>query len=137
MDNDEQQQQDHQHLPIVFSEDADQENLEIDRDYRYSREMYKMLMKTGEIAITKLADDLAIYDDPRVYRILADMMKATGETTDKLMQLQKVRKEIKAIGLEGNQAPNLTQNNMYFGTTKDIKKLIEDGELGSDEEKHE
>jgi len=55
------------------------------------------------------------------------MLKNTSDMTDKLMALQKAKKEIQKKEEAAAEAkPALTQNNLFLGSTTDLQKhLIE------------
>lgn len=66
-------------------------------------------------------------EHPRAFEVLSNMLKNTSDMTDKLMALQKAKKELrkKEEQSSGGQ-PALTQNNLFLGSTTDLQKhLIE------------
>lgn len=111
-------------LPVPVKE-IDYEK-DIADDYEYARKMYKDLLDTGMGTLENLAALAGESESPRAFEVLSTSIKNLSDVTDKLMALQKNVKEVKKKETSDGQAPKgLTQNNMFFGSTKDLAKLFE------------
>ena len=104
----------------VIPKDAEQ-------DFDYSRSNYYELIEKGNLALDGILEVAKESQHPRAYEVAANMMKNLSDMTDKLMVLQKQRKE-----LEGNKAPqqqvNVDKAVVFTGSTADLlKKLKNDG----------
>lgn len=95
-------------------------------DYEFSRETYRSLVTKSNEAIEQMLNLAMQSEHPRAFEVLSNMLKNTSDMTDKLMALQKAKKEM-AKKDEGSSAkPALTQNNLFLGSTTDLQKhLIE------------
>ena len=62
---------------------------DIKDDYEFSRETYKNLIKVGSKSLEILADLARESEHPRAFEVLSKSIKDIGDTTEKLMALQK------------------------------------------------
>ena len=87
-----------QNLPAVPVAPVDPEvkmNKEIEDDYNFSRETYKELVDKSNKAIDGMMELALQSEHPRAFEVLSNMLKNTSDMTDKLMALQKQKKEVK------------------------------------------
>ena len=70
------------------------EDIEIKDDYEFSRKTYKDLIKTGTISLDVLAELARESEHPRAFEVLSRSIKDIADTTEKLMALQKNKKEL-------------------------------------------
>jgi hypothetical protein len=101
----------------------------VDNDFEYSRRIYYDLIEKGSSALEDMIEVARESEHPRAFEVLSGMIKNVADVNDKLMDLQKKKKDIKATkqpALEGGK----TQNNFFLGSTTDLQRLLQ----GSDEE---
>lgn len=104
-------------LPPVGQDD-------IKDDYEFSRETYRNLVNKSNEAIEQMLNLAMQSEHPRAFEVLSNMLKNTSDMTDKLMALQKAKKDIQKK--QESEKPALTQNNLFLGSTTDLQKhLIE------------
>lgn len=96
---------------------------QIDDDYDFARGNYYELVKKGEEAIEMMLDLARESEHPRAFEVLSTMMKQNAEITDRLMELQKKKKDVLETAVT-EQPAQLTQNNVFVGSTTDLQKLI-------------
>jgi hypothetical protein len=114
-------------LPVAIAPVVDKVTKDIDEDYEFSRKTYKDLVNNSNEAIKTMLELASSCENPRAYEVLSMMLKNTAEMTQKLMDLQKDRKEIKKEPNTGPKTtPALTQNNLFVGTTADLQKQLID-----------
>jgi len=100
-------------------------NKDITDDYDYSRDKYKGILDRGEEALDGMMQLASESEHPRAYEVLSGMLKNMADVTDKLMDLQKKKKELTKE--EEKQAPSgLTQNNVFVGSTTDLQRMLLD-----------
>ena len=94
----------------------------VTKDYEYTRGQLYNLIEKGQEALNGILDVAASSDHPRAYEVAALMIKNLGDTTDKLMKLQKDTKEVK----EGKdqKGPATVNNTMFVGSTADLAKML-------------
>jgi hypothetical protein len=93
---------------------------ECDDDYKFVRDKYYDLSEKGDDALELMMTVAAESEHPRAFEVLSNMIKQNAEIAEKLIDLQKKKKE-----LEKNNTPNsMTQNNVYVGSTTDIQRML-------------
>ena len=98
---------------------------DIKDDYEFSRETYKDLIKTGVNSLDVLAELARESEHPRAFEVLSTTIKNLGDTTEKLMSLQKSKMELdKKEGVEEDQK-QITNNNVFVGSTTDLQRLLQ------------
>ena len=98
---------------------------QIQDDYEFSRETYRNLVSKSNEAIEQMLSLAMQSEHPRAFEVLSNMLKNTSDMTDKLMALQKAKKDIqKKDEKVQSEKPSLTQNNLFLGSTTDLQKHL-------------
>lgn len=100
---------------------------DIKDDYEFARSKYYELVQKGDEAIDLMLDLARESEHPRAFEVLSTMIKQNAEIADRLMDLQKKKKEVKKIdqgGVQGLIPHQLTQNNVYVGSTTDLQRML-------------
>ena len=103
--------------------DSDKAN----RDYDYSRETYYELIERGKDALENMIEVARESEHPRAYDVLSGMIKNISDVNDRLMILNKGKKELEKKN-ETTEVNN-TQNNFYLGSTADVQRLLKGDNL--------
>jgi hypothetical protein len=110
------------HSPV-----APEQNKDVLDDYAYSRDKYKGILNNGEVALEGLMQLAQESEHPRSYEVLAGMLKNMADVTDKLMDLQKKKKELSVVDKKEQAKPGaITQNNVFVGSTTDLQRMLID-----------
>lgn len=96
---------------------------DIEDDYEYARKQYYDLSEKGSEAIDLMLELARESEHPRAFEVLANMLKQNAEITDKLMDLQKKKKDINKTDSPRLDAP-VTNNNLFVGSTTDLQKML-------------
>src|SRR6056297_767015 len=104
---------------IIMSNDEN----EINDDYDFARSKYYNLAEKGDEAIDLMLDLARESEHPRAFEVLSTMIKQNAEVADRLMELQKKRKEVRLVDQKENPQ-QLTQNNVYVGSTTDLQRML-------------
>jgi len=97
---------------------------DIEDDYSFARAQYYNLAEKGQEAIDLMLDLARESEHPRAFEVLSNMLKQNAEIADKLMTLQKQKKEVKKT--DTPELPNsLTQNNVFVGSTTDMQRMLQ------------
>jgi DNA-binding MarR family transcriptional regulator len=108
-----------------MSNHDENENEEIQDDYDYARARYYNLTEKGDEAIDLMLDLARESESPRAFEVLSNMLKQNAEISDRLMELQKKKKEVRLT--DNPQLPNsMTQNNVYVGSTTELQRMLHD-----------
>jgi hypothetical protein len=95
-----------------------------EEDYKYSRKKLKNLIDKAEESLERLIVVADEAEHPRAYEVLAGMLQTTSDMTDKLMDLQKKRKEL-IIGKKPEEnKQGATNVAVFVGTTADLQKQL-------------
>jgi hypothetical protein len=95
----------------------------IDDDYDFARANYYNLVEKGQEGIDLMLDLARESEHPRAFEVLSTMIKNTADVSDKLMALQKQKKEVMKSE-QGEQPKQLTQNNVFVGSATDLQKML-------------
>ena len=91
-------------------------------DYEFSRSTYKDLINVGTLSMDSLAELARESEHPRAFELLSNHLKAIGDITDKLMKLQKNKKEL----TQDDVRKEITNNNVFMGSTTELQRMLLD-----------
>lgn len=100
--------------------DTPQENT--DYDYDYSRATYYELIEKGKESLDLMIEVARESEHPRAFEVLSGLIKNLADTNDKLMDLNKKQKDLKAP--DKNEPKQITNNNVFLGSTTDLQRLL-------------
>lgn len=105
--------------PLIVPE----QNKDLIDDYEESRNRYKRILDKGEQALDGMMDLASESEHPRAYEVLSGMLKNMADATDKLMDLQKKKRDL-SDEPKKEQPNGITQNNVFVGSTTDLQRMI-------------
>ena len=94
----------------------------VDTDYRYARENLYNLVERGTDAIGGILEIARESEHPRAFEVLSGMIKNISDVNDRLMDLNKKKKDIDKKE-EIKKIANTT-NNLFVGSTADLQKIL-------------
>ena len=97
------------------------ETQDIKQDYEMSRANLHNLVMKGQEAVDGILDVARASDHPRAYEVAATTIKAVGDVTDKLIDLQQKMKE---LDKEDKKSPSNVTNALFVGSTSELQKLL-------------
>ena len=112
-------------LPAVIEQ---KKTTQVDADFEYARENMMEVINKGQEALFDLMDVARQSQHPRAYEVAANMMKNLSDMTEKLMVLQKQRKELEKDNPQAVAGPtNINVDKAVFvGSTADLLKQIKE-----------
>jgi hypothetical protein len=113
-------------LDIVASKPDD-----IRKDYEYTRANLYSLIEKGQEAINGIMELAGEGGSPRAYEVAGQLIKSVGDTTDKLIDLQKKLKEVEDTSIKTTN--NVTNNALFVGSTSELSKILKQGFLNNKE----
>jgi len=115
-----------QNLPAVAQPTVEvKTEKDIDDDYNFSRETYKDLVDKSNKAIDGMMELALQSEHPRAFEVLSIMLKNTSDMTEKLMILQKQKKEIKRKEKKDEDpSATVTNNNLFLGSVTELQKHL-------------
>jgi hypothetical protein len=102
---------------------------DVQDDYEYARANLYQLVDKGQEAINGALDLAMSSDHPRAYEVAGQLIKNVGDVADKLMALQKVKKDVKEEKAKG---PTNVTNALFVGSTADLQKMLKDASKKKD-----
>ena len=97
------------------------ETPDVQQDYEISRAQLHNLVMKGQEAVDGILDVARASDHPRAYEVAATTIKAVGDVTDKLIDLQQ---KMKDLDKEEKRGPTNVTNAMFVGSTSDLQKML-------------
>ena len=91
----------------------------IETDYRYARENLYDLVERGQDAIDGILELSKETEHPRAYEVAGQLIKTVSETSEKLLQIQKMMDDLQDTKPTGN-----TTNQLFVGSTAELQKLL-------------
>tara|TARA_R110002126_G_scaffold166369_1_gene314044 strand:- start:2190 stop:2561 length:372 start_codon:yes stop_codon:yes gene_type:complete len=91
-------------------------------DYDYSRATYYELIEKGKESLDLMIEVARESEHPRAFEVLSGMVKNISDVNDRLMDLNKKQKEM--LEPSKNQAKQITNNNVFLGSTTDLQRLL-------------
>ena len=100
---------------------------EQDNDYQYARENLYNVIEKGSNALESIIDIANASEHPRAFEVVATIMKTLTDANKDLVKMG----EDKAKKTEPEKDSNVTNNNVFVGSTKELQSMLKD--LRSDE----
>tara|TARA_B100000965_G_scaffold210064_1_gene175563 strand:+ start:2617 stop:3048 length:432 start_codon:yes stop_codon:yes gene_type:complete len=101
---------------------------DVDKDYEYARGNLYSLIDKGQEAVNGALDLAMSSDHPRAYEVAGQLIKHVGDVADKLMALQKDKKNVK----EESAKKVVTNNALFVGSTADLQKMLKQASKKTD-----
>jgi hypothetical protein len=92
-------------------------NITRESDIKKAKEVHYDLIDKSQEALKELLGLAKISESPRAYEVLSNLIKTTSEVTKTLLELDKEDKKTP-------ETQNNTQNNLFFGSTAELQKLL-------------
>lgn len=109
---------------------SDKDDKNLDMDYDYARNVYYDLIDKGREGIEEMMELARASEHPRAFEVLATMIKNTAEVSDRLMKINKDKKQVEQIGKQpqlGNDG-GTTNNNIFIGSTTELQRFLQNDE---------
>ena len=94
----------------------------VDNDYKYSRDTYYELVEKGKQSLELMIEVARESEHPRAFEVLSGMIKNISDVNDRLMDLNKKKKDLDRKEEIKNIAN--TTNNLFVGSTSELQKLL-------------
>lgn len=124
MDKDKMMKNLQKNVPTTLKDRPIKLEKDVKDDYDFSRKTYRDLITTGTRSLDVLAELARESEHPRAFEVLSKTIKDIGDTTEKLMKLQKDKADIAKD--EKEEAKKITNNNVFVGSTTDLQRLLLD-----------
>jgi len=135
MDKDKMMKNLEKNVPTTLKDRPIKLDKDVKDDYDFSRRTYRDLITTGTRSLDVLAELARESEHPRAFEVLSKTIKDIGDTTEKLMKLQKDKADITKD--EKEEAKRVTNNNVFVGSTTDLQRMLLDKDKVIDAKAHE
>jgi len=135
MDKDKMMKNLEKNVPTTLKDRPIKLDKDVKDDYDFSRRTYKDLITIGTRSLDILAELARESEHPRAFEVLSKTIKDIGDTTEKLMKLQKDKVDITKD--EREEAKKITNNNVFVGSTTDLQRMLLDKDKVIDAEAQE
>jgi hypothetical protein len=102
-----------------------EDNKNVETDYEYSRDTYYDLIEKGRESLELMIEVARESEHPRAFEVLSGMIKGIADVNDKLMALNKAKKDIEKV--DNPQLENksgTTNNNIFVGSTTELQRFL-------------
>ena len=94
-------------------------------DFEYARQVYHDILAKGSQAMDEMIGVATATEHPRAFEVLSTMMKTLADVNGNLLDLHKKKKDFDKSD-QPAALPGATTNNVFFGSTADLQKLLID-----------
>ena len=98
------------------------EDKNADNDYNYQRSTYYELVEKGKESLELMIEVARESEHPRAFEVLSGMIKNISDVNDRLMDLNKKKKDLDKSEEIKNIAT--TTNNLFVGSTAELQKIL-------------
>ena len=100
------------------------EEKNVDNDYKYSRDTYYELVEKGKQSLELMIEVARESEHPRAFEVLSGMIKNISDVNDRLMDLNKKKKDFYKNDIKQIEGNNTTNNNLFVGSTTDLQRML-------------
>jgi hypothetical protein len=111
--------------PIVVPKSKDQSK-DIQTDYEYARSNLYQVIEKGSYALDSLLELAKASEHPRAFEVVGQLTKTLVDANKDLLAIQKQVKELKKEEQQVDDPKQITNNNLFVGSTADLLKMIKD-----------
>ena len=103
---------------------TDKPDENVENDYEYSKRTYYDLIEKGQNALDDMIDVARNLEHPRAYEVLSGMIKNVSDVNDRLMDLNKKKKDFYKNDIKQIEGNTTTNNNLFVGSTTDLQRML-------------
>lgn len=96
-----------------------------DNDYETAKGNMHNVIDVGTRAMTDLADMAQQSQDPRVYRVLTELISAMTTANKELMEIKSKEVDIRHKEEKTDNSPKTVNQNLFVGSTAELLKLMQ------------
>ena len=110
---------------VVIPKSEDR-NKEIRKDYEYARSNLYGIIETSSNALDQLVELAKASEHPRAFEVVSQLTKTLVDANKDLLEIQKKVKALQDEEKHPREENNVTNNNLYVGSTADLLKIMKD-----------
>ena len=101
---------------------------DVDHDYQYVRQNLHDTIDKGSTALDALLELAKASEHPRAFEVVGQLTKTLVDANKDLIEVQRKIKDLKKETTERENAKNVTNNNLFVGSTADLLKALRGSE---------
>ena len=113
---------DNETVDITVSNQLDTKQIDVEKDYKYTRGQLYSIIEKGQEAINGILELAQESEMPRAYEVAGQLIKNVADATDKLMDLQKKLKDVNEE--QETKGPTTVNNSLFVGSTAELQKFL-------------
>jgi len=108
--------------PVII--ESQDQNKDIEADYQYVRgNLYETIDK-GSAALDSLLELAKASEHPRAFEVVGQLTKTIVDANKDLIEIQRKLKELKKDDPSLENSKNVTNNNLFVGSTAELLKAL-------------
>jgi dGTP triphosphohydrolase len=112
--------------PTVIESNGQEKDVE--HDYQYVRQNLHDIIDKGSMSLDALLELAKASEHPRAFEVVGQLTKTLVDANKDLIEVQRKIKELKKDTVEKESAKNVTNNNLFVGSTADLLKALRNKE---------
>ena len=112
--------------PTVIESNGQEKDVE--HDYQYVRQNLHDIIDKGSMSLDALLELAKASEHPRAFEVVGQLTKTLVDANKDLIEVQRKIKELKKDTVEKDNAKNVTNNNLFVGSTADLLKALRNKE---------
>jgi dGTP triphosphohydrolase len=112
--------------PAVIESNGQEKDVE--HDYQYVRQNLHDIIDKGSMSLDALLELAKASEHPRAFEVVGQLTKTLVDANKDLIEVQRKIKELKKDTVERESAKNVTNNNLFVGSTADLLKALRNKE---------
>jgi hypothetical protein len=112
--------------PTVVESNGQEKDVE--HDYQYVRNNLHEIIDKGSMSLDALLELAKASEHPRAFEVVGQLTKTLVDANKDLIEVQRKIKELKKDTVEKESAKNVTNNNLFVGSTADLLKALRNKE---------
>jgi dGTP triphosphohydrolase len=117
---------DEEKTPTVIESNGQEKDVE--HDYQYVRQNLHDIIDKGSMSLDALLELAKASEHPRAFEVVGQLTKTLVDANKDLIEVQRKIKELKKDTVEKESAKNVTNNNLFVGSTADLLKALRNKE---------
>lgn len=116
---------------VVPKSHPEEQSKDIQSDYEFARSNLYQVIEKGSYALDSLLELAKASEHPRAFEVVGQLTKTLVDANKDLLDVQKKVKDLQKqenVEIVDGDTKNVTNNNLFVGSTADLLKVIKDGE---------
>jgi dGTP triphosphohydrolase len=108
--------------PAVVESNGQEKDVE--HDYQYVRQNLHDIIDKGSMSLDALLELAKASEHPRAFEVVGQLTKTLVDANKDLIEVQRKIKELKKDSVDKETAKNITNNNLFVGSTAELLKSL-------------